>query len=792
MGGAVTLHSDSSTLTLQSCVFSNNIANAARFGAVSNFSKGGTLNVYGSTFYGNKGGQQNTQLGLYTNFGGTKPTVNLVGNIFYSEASTASVFVDTAVANRGVLTSKLNVYDKKAPVGTANGFAVTAEDSVLTALTFNATSFYPTSAVLPKVTVASNNGYPTVDFYGQTSPSEALVGAVQLAPDLDTLTVKIAADPSLLAGIFNKDVIEYTVNVGGAVTNVTIAAKSDETGATVTVGDQTGTGNASKGVTLGALGSSTPVIVTVAYGGSTKTYTVTIVRKHAQTINWSQPLNGYVNGTIALTAESSVDPSLPISYASDNEDVANFVDGVLHLYAEGNANITASQAGNDTTYAAAPNVTKQVTVSLNPRSITWTNQSAIATLTYGDAPIDLVASVADGATVEFTSDDQAVVEIVGTTLTIVAAGGPVTITASVGEDAVYEGATLAQNVTVAKAPNVIAWTQALSGTIGDTITLGATADGGDVSYVSGAPDTAKVIDVAGVAKLALLKAGPVTITASSASDANYLAATDSVKTFTVAKKAQTVTWTQVLADTVKKTITLTGATTDGDGAITYSSTDAKVTVSGTTLTLVTAGTATVTATAAATDTYAAATKDLTVTIYDTAPAPPAKSTNANLATLSVTGQTLTPAFGKDVTAYTLDVANEVATITIVATVEDAGKATVAGAGEKTLTVGANAYDVVVTAENGTTKKTYKVTVTRAEAKKEPPTAVSTQTASLVVYPNPTSGVVYVDNAGAEVVVYSLSGSVVVRTNESVVDLSGVASGVYIIKVGGSFNKIVKR
>jgi hypothetical protein len=121
---------------------------------------------------------------------------------------------------------------------------------------------------------------------------------------------------------------------------------------------------------------------------------------------------------------------------------------------------------------------------------------------------------------------------------------------------------------------------------------------------------------------------------------------------------------------------------------------------------------------------------------------------------------------------------------------DAAKATVTGTtlnlvAEGTVTITASTA-ANATHQAGTATKV--ITITAAD-----PTGVATQTSLLLVYPNPTTGVVYVDNeAGEEVVVYTLAGSAVIRTNAAVVDLTGYAAGVYIIKVGGKVNKVVKK
>jgi hypothetical protein len=85
-----------------------------------------------------------------------------------------------------------------------------------------------------------------------------------------------------------------------------------------------------------------------------------------------------------------------------------------------------------------------------------------------------------------------------------------------------------------------------------------------------------------------------------------------------------------------------------------------------------------------------------------------KSTNNNLASLSVNGTSVS-GFSASDTTYTL--ANTDAdSITIAATTQD-GKATVSGTGKKTLAFGVNTFNVVVTAESGA-KKTYTVTITK--------------------------------------------------------------------------------
>jgi LPXTG-motif cell wall-anchored protein len=93
-------------------------------------------------------------------------------------------------------------------------------------------------------------------------------------------------------------------------------------------------------------------------------------------------------------------------------------------------------------------------------------------------------------------------------------------------------------------------------------------------------------------------------------------------------------------------------------------------------------------------------------------AAPPLSTDATLSNLSVSPGTLSPAFSSATTEYNVEVPNATDSITLTATTTDAN-ATVTGDGVKTLSVGANKFEITVTAEDGIATKTYTVTVTRA-------------------------------------------------------------------------------
>lgn len=99
------------------------------------------------------------------------------------------------------------------------------------------------------------------------------------------------------------------------------------------------------------------------------------------------------------------------------------------------------------------------------------------------------------------------------------------------------------------------------------------------------------------------------------------------------------------------------------------------------------------------------------------------STNANLASLTISAGTLSPAFASGTISYTDSVSNATASLTVTPTLADGtasltvnGSAVTSGSASApiALSVGSgNVINVVVTAQDGVTTKTYTVTVTRA-------------------------------------------------------------------------------
>ncbi|MBK6266948.1 T9SS type A sorting domain-containing protein [Marivirga sp. S37H4] len=196
---------------------------------------------------------------------------------------------------------------------------------------------------------------------------------------------------------------------------------------------------------------------------------------------------------------------------------------------DGTVTVTVSQAGNINFNEATASTTFEVIDnSKQVQAITFT---AIGEKTFGDAAFDLNATASSGLTVVYSSSDETVATINGSTVTITGAGST-TITATQPGDADFNAASaVSQTLTVNKASQTITFV-AIEGQFLEqgSIIVSATASSGletTLILVSGpATLTGDVVSFTG--------SGIVVINASQAGNSNYLAAADVQRSFEVA------------------------------------------------------------------------------------------------------------------------------------------------------------------------------------------------------------------------------------------------------------------
>jgi hypothetical protein len=166
------------------------------------------------------------------------------------------------------------------------------------------------------------------------------------------------------------------------------------------------------------------------------------------------------------------------------------------------------------------------------------------------------------------------------------------------------------------------------------------------------------------------------------------------------------------------------------------------------------------------------------------------SRSANLKSLKIVvdgnPQQLSPPFHKDSTNYTVTGIETNKTIFINVTTEIA-KATTDCPPSIIMPEGGTKLTIEVTPEvSGAATKKYNVTFDVTTG------VLTAYGGALPVAPNPTSGVVNIDNpADDEVRVYSVGGTLLLRTRGTSVDLADYPTGVYIITVGDKAAKVVK-
>jgi len=204
----------------------------------------------------------------------------------------------------------------------------------------------------------------------------------------------------------------------------------------------------------------------------------------------------------------------------------------------------------------------------------------------------------------------------------------------------------------------------------------------------------------------------VTVTRASSANANLSSFKISKGTLSPTFNSTTTSYTAAVVNGVTS-MTVTPTTADPSSTVTVNGVAVSSGSASQSLPL-TVGQNTITTVVSASDGETTKTYTLVVT--------EAASVNANLSSLKISKGALTPAFNTNTTSYTASVVNGVTSMTVTptaaastATITVNGTAVTSGtpSGAIALAVGSNTINTVVTAQDGTTTKTYTITVTRA-------------------------------------------------------------------------------
>ncbi len=340
------------------------------------------------------------------------------------------------------------------------------------------------------------------------------------------------------------------------------------------------------------------VEATANFGAAEEMQTLTVI-KADQSINFgvlSDVKLSDSNFPISATASSG----LTVTFSSSNTSIVDFSGNTVLINGVGTATVTASQSGN-LNYNAAPEIDQSLTVNKGEQTI---NFSSLSDKNVNSPDFDLFATSSAGLTVSFSSSDENVATISGTTVSIIAAG-QTTITASQSGNSDYEAApNVDQILNVNKLSQTVSIDDVGTQTFGDapfffyiSNTAGIdemTLDSSDESVISFDPPE----DLGGGLFRALINfngVGTATLTATQPGNATYESSFETSEA-TVVKADQTITFGSLPDKTFGDADFDLSATASSGLAVAYSSSDEAVaTISGNTVTIVGVGITTITA-----------------------------------------------------------------------------------------------------------------------------------------------------------------------------------------------------
>jgi hypothetical protein len=528
-------------------------------------------------------------------------------------------------------------------------------------------------------TVSGSGGSGTGAFsFASTTASvcsvNASTGAVTiLTAGTCSITVTKAAD-----GNYNVATGSTSIVISKATQATVTATKSanttygSATQITVTGSGGSGTGSfsyASSTTGICTINASTGVIAIVTagdcvltatkaadtnYNSASGSVTITIAKASQATATASatRTTSTYADGssnTIALSGGSGTGST---SFATTTASVCSIdsATGFLTVLTAGTCSITATKAA-DTNYLVA---TASITITISKATqATLTASSSPSNTTYGSATVVTISGTGGSGTgaVSYASTTASVCSVNASTgvITIVTAG-TCSVTSTKAADTNYNVATASTSVVIAKATQAtLTLTPANASVVfGDgqsaNVTVGGGSGNGSVTYASNSTGICSVNASTGA--VTILTAGTCSITATKATDTNYLVATATV-TITVGKASQSalsVSGNQSLThSTSNPTSQLAVTGGSGVGTVTYavdaSSTGICVVSAGGLVTGLHAGTCTINVTKAGDTNYNAATASYVITIAKASQSALSVSGSSNLTYSSPTAAT---------------------------------------------------------------------------------------------------------------------------------------------------------
>ena len=504
-----------------------------------------------------------------------------------------------------------------------------------------------------------------------TTTQKYSVTVTRAAPPSSDATLKALSLTGTSLGAFRSVTTSYSAQVANSVTEITVTPSVNHSGASYVI--KLGGVTDSDGTVSLAVGRNVITVeVTAEDGNTTQTYTVNVTRADPPSIDATLSaltlsdidFGTFASDTTSYSADVGNDVSQTTVTPIVNDSGASYV-----IKLEGVTDADASVA-----LSVGKNViTVEVTAEDNSTTKTYT-----VTVTRGEPPSTdatlsaLILSGIDSGTFDSTTTSYSA--------SVVNSVSQTTVTPTVNDS----GASY-----VIKLGGVTDSDGTISLAVGsNVITIEVTAEDRDTNQTY----TVTVTRAAPPSTDATLSA----LTLSDVDFGTFASGTTSY-TATVANSVSQTTVTPTVNDSGASYVIKLGGVTDSDGTVSLA-----------------VGSNVITVEVTAEDNNT--TQTYTVTVIRAEP----PSTDATLKGLTLSRVDF-GTFASGTTSYTAQVANSVTETTVTPTVNDSGASYVIKLGSVTdadgvvsLAVGANVITVVVTAEDDSTAKTYRVTVTRAE------------------------------------------------------------------------------
>ena len=602
---------------------------------------------------------------------------------------------------------------------------------------------------------------------GETARSYTVT--VTRAGSADASLSALSLSGVTLMPVFASGTTTYTASVAHGVTETTVAASASDANAGVVVSPEDADDKTPGDQVDLAVGESTIRLEVTAQDGETKrTYTMTVTRAGSADASLSAlSLRGvtlspaFASGTVAYTAsvghgvtETTVRATASNANASVEVKLNGVVDqdGVVGL-AVGSGNVitvvvTAQDGVTTQTYTVAVTRAGSADATLSALSLSGVTLSPAfasgttayaASVEHAVAEATVTAMAVVGAAFEvklngIVDQDGIVPLVVGSgnviAVVVTAQDGQttqtytVTVTRAGSSDASLSALSLS-GVTLmpAFASGTTAYTASVGHAVTETTVTASASDGASVEVkLNGVVDQDGVVGLAVgsgnvISVVVTAQDGEttqtytVTVTRAGSVDATLSALSLSGVTLTPAFASGTTAYTASVAHGVTET-TVTASASDANASVEVTPEDADDQTPGDQVNLA-VGETTISVEVTAQDGVTTRTYTVTVTR--------AGAADATLSALSLSGVTLSPAFASGTTTYTASVGHAVTEATVTASASDANASVevklngvVDQDGVVGLAVGSgNVISVVVTAEDGATTQTYRVTVTRA-------------------------------------------------------------------------------